>query len=297
MDGFESLDVAVAGGALRVARCGQGGRAVLALHGLAGSHVSMTALGRRFGDDCTVLAPDLRGRGASAGLPGPYGLEVHVDDCLAVLDHLGVERAALVGHSMGAFIAVRLAARRPERVESLTLIDGGLPLPIEIPEGQTADDIAALVLGPLVANLERTFLTPEAYMDEWRAFPGFGGHWDEEFEARIAYEITGEPGEIRSRISTDAVRGDWSDALLSFEMSAAALESIRCPLRLFRAPRGMLDQPAPTLSDELVGEWSRRIPQMVVATIDDTNHLTIGILDHATAIIAGAMQEPVIAGS
>jgi len=49
--------------------------------------------------DITFLAPDLRGRGASAGLPGPYGLDVHVADLVAVLSYWGVERAVLAGHS------------------------------------------------------------------------------------------------------------------------------------------------------------------------------------------------------
>jgi pimeloyl-ACP methyl ester carboxylesterase len=292
MHGFEMLDAEISGVPLRVARRGHGPRAILALHGLAGSHVTMSAIGRQFGDEWSYLAPDLRGRGASADAPGPFGLDVHAGDCLGILDHFGIERASLVGHSMGALIAPLIAAEHPGRVESLTLIDGGLVLPIELPPGTTAADLATQLLGPLVANLERTFPTPGAYLAQWRAYPGLGGLWNDELEARFAYEMTGEPGEIRSRISIAAVRDDWADAWANLERSIEALQSVRCPVRLFRAPRGLLDQPEPMVSDELVAEWSRRLPQLVETTLPGTNHLTIGILDAATAAIAEAVSSP-----
>src|SRR5690606_9508333 len=77
-----------------------------------------------------VLAPDLRGRGRSNQLPGPYGMPQHADDLAAVLDHFGVETALIVGHSMGAFVSVVLSHRHPERVSELILVDGGLPLAV-----------------------------------------------------------------------------------------------------------------------------------------------------------------------
>ena len=76
--------------------------------------------------DVILLAPDLRGRGRSAHLPGPYGLATHVADLVALLDAVGCERV-VVGHSMGGFVAVTLAALHPDRVSRLVLVDGGLP--------------------------------------------------------------------------------------------------------------------------------------------------------------------------
>ena len=48
---------------------------------------------------------------------------------IAVLDALGLERALVVGHSLGAYIASALAAAHPDRVAGLVLVDGGLPIP------------------------------------------------------------------------------------------------------------------------------------------------------------------------
>jgi lipase len=291
---FEMLDLSVNGTSLRVGRHGNGPRSVLALHGLTGSHVSMSAIGRHFDDDWTYLAPDLRGRGASAAAPGPYGLDVHAGDAIAILDQLGVERVALIGHSMGALISPLIAHEFPERIESLTLIDGGLVLPVALPEGVTVEALSEQLLGPLVENLERTFETPEQYMDQWRAYPGLGGIWNAEFEARFSYDMVGQPGSIRTRISADAVRADWADAWANIDRSVAALESVRCPVHLFRAPRGLLNQPEPMVSDALVSEWSRRLPQLVEKMIEDTNHLTLPVLGRSSRAIAATVESLVV---
>mgnify|MGYP000017642769 CR=1 FL=1 len=72
-----------------------------------------------------VLRYDLRGHGLSDAPVGPYTLEDHSADLLALLAHLGVPRAVLVGISVGGLIALDLARRQPERVEALVLCDTG----------------------------------------------------------------------------------------------------------------------------------------------------------------------------
>src|SRR2546427_8295717 len=109
-----SLAVPVAGGSLHVGVAGPppgtpGVPVVLAVHGITGSHRSWAPVARHLGDDVIVLAPDLRGRGESAGHRGPHGMAAHVEDLLAVLDHVGCSRAVLAGHSMGGYIVVRFA--------------------------------------------------------------------------------------------------------------------------------------------------------------------------------------------
>jgi 3-oxoadipate enol-lactonase len=69
-----------------------------------------------------VVRADTRGHGASPVPPAPYELDDLVDDAIAVLDDLGVERAHVVGLSLGAMTAMRLAARDPERVQRLVVL-------------------------------------------------------------------------------------------------------------------------------------------------------------------------------
>ena len=291
MDGYELVRVPVDGGSLTVGRRGRGERTVLALHGLAGSFVAMSALGREFDqDEFTVLAPDLRGRGASTELPGPYGLGVHVRDCVAVLDAFDVERAALTGHSMGGFLSVRIAAQHPGRAESATLIDGGLPLAVTLPEGASPDELANQLLGPVLDTIGRTFATREEILDSWREQPALGGVWTDALAARFLYELTGEPGAYRSRTSLEAVRGDWLDVLTAFDVAADALRTAACPLVVYRSGRGLQNQPEPTLTDDLIAQWTTEIPRLEVVTIEDTNHLTIGTQPHATAQIARTIR-------
>ncbi|MEA2447323.1 MAG: hypothetical protein QOK47_960, partial [Actinomycetota bacterium] len=105
----ERFDVPVQGGNLRVGRWGTEGPVVLALHGITASHMTWPWVARELSGDVQFIAPDLRGRGGSRDLPGPYGMKAHADDCVAVLDHLGAEQAVVVGHSMGGFVAAILA--------------------------------------------------------------------------------------------------------------------------------------------------------------------------------------------
>lgn len=68
-----------------------------------------------------ILLHDKRGHGLSDAPPGPYTIDDHTDDLLALLDHVGIAEAAVVGLSVGGMIAQRLAVRAPERVKALVL--------------------------------------------------------------------------------------------------------------------------------------------------------------------------------
>jgi len=96
---------------------------VVLLSGSLGSTLAMwdaqvPALAERF----RVVRFDTRGHGRSPVPPGPYGIDDLVDDAVALLDHLGVARASLVGLSLGGMTFLRLAARHPERVDRLAVL-------------------------------------------------------------------------------------------------------------------------------------------------------------------------------
>ena len=98
--------VPVAGGPLHVAAAGppatEAGCVMLAVHGVTASLMTWRSVARELDEHICLLAPDCRGRGLSATLPGPYGMATHVEDLIAVLDDAGARAAVLVGHSMGA---------------------------------------------------------------------------------------------------------------------------------------------------------------------------------------------------
>lgn len=102
----------------------QSRHAVLLLHGLASNltrwneFMESTALRR----DCTIASVDLRGHERSP-TRGPIGHDLWCDDLVALLDAERIASAVLVGHSLGAQVALQMAARRPSRVAALALVD------------------------------------------------------------------------------------------------------------------------------------------------------------------------------
>jgi len=107
---------------------------------------TLTRAGRR------VIALDNRGHGASSKLydPAAYHSATMADDTRALLDHLGLGRADVMGYSMGARISVFLALAWPERVRSITL--GGLGLKLVEGVG-LPDSIAAALAAPALADV------------------------------------------------------------------------------------------------------------------------------------------------
>ncbi|MER7671889.1 alpha/beta hydrolase [Kitasatospora sp. NPDC096128] len=108
------------------------GRPLLALHGHLSEGAVWTGLAAELGPDWRVIAPDQRGQGESERA-ADYSREGYLADIEALLDHLGLERAVLLGHSLGAINAYQFAARHPERVEAIVNVEGPLVLGLEGP--------------------------------------------------------------------------------------------------------------------------------------------------------------------
>ena len=70
-----------------------------------------------------VITPDLRGHGKSQIAPGPFTMDQHADDLVALLDHLKIRRAVVAGLSMGGYVAFAFWRRYPARVQGLILAD------------------------------------------------------------------------------------------------------------------------------------------------------------------------------
>jgi len=102
-----------------------GGPVVLFIHGILGSQRQWAHLVDRMDDDHRVLVPDLFGHGESSKPLGDYSLSAHAAAMRDLLDHLGVEKVTLVGHSLGGGIAMQFYYLFPERVERLVLVASG----------------------------------------------------------------------------------------------------------------------------------------------------------------------------
>ena len=104
------------------------GAPVLMLHGNRSNAHSFDDLGPALAGGRRVLALDLRGHGESAWHPeARYRIADFASDVLAFLDHQGLERVALLGHSLGGVTALLFAAEHPERLTRLVVEDAGPP--------------------------------------------------------------------------------------------------------------------------------------------------------------------------
>ncbi len=100
---------------------GESGEGVLMIQGVGTVGEGWCYQRDELAKDHRVLWFDNRGIGKSAPLTERLSVEVMAEDCLALLDHMGWEKAHVVGHSMGGVIAQEVAYRWPERLHSLTL--------------------------------------------------------------------------------------------------------------------------------------------------------------------------------
>jgi len=273
-------DVAVSGGALRVARAGPPAQeadvVVLAVHGVTSSLEVWRAVARELTarTRVTLLAPDLRGRGRSAGLPAPYGIAAHLADLIAVLDDAGVEEAVLAGHSLGAFVVAGLAAQHPERVCGVVLLDGGLVVPSP-PDPDLAEVLEAMI-DTALARSEMTFESVDEYVESWQMHPAFARAWDDDVDSYARYEVAGAPGEMHLVVCETAVRADLTD-LVRDEAARTAVERVIAPIRLLRAPRGLLNEGYPMLPRPVLDAFLAAQPGAHVEEVADVNHYTIAL--------------------
>jgi lipase len=292
-------DVPVAGGALRVARAGlppvETDAVVLAVHGLTSSLMAWRTVARELTGrlDVCLLAPDLRGRGQSSRLPGPYGFEAHVADLLAVLDHARVERAVLAGHSMGAYAVARCAADHPDRAAAVVLVDGGMPH-ADAPEGDP-DEVVEEVTASLTERLPMTFASVDAYADHWAAHPAFAHSWTEDVDAHARYDIAGNPGSMRCVVSALAAGTDVREMLFD-DATRTALNRVSAPIHLVRAARGLHDEEdKPIIPPEVMDGFAASRPDASVESVPAANHYTV-VLGHGDGplVVAGAIERAVL---
>ena len=285
----DRVDVAVSGGQLATYRLGAsdgtGTPPLLAIHGITSTSRSWLATARALGNRATLLAVDLRGRGHSVALPPTVGLDAHVRDMVAVLDTAGLDRAVVVGHSLGAYIAARLAVRHPERVTRLVLVDGGLTIP-----GSAGAEPARFVqefLGPTFTRLEMTFPDVAAYQAWWAQHPAVAGSDVDraDLDAYAAYDLVGDPPQLRSGITPQVVRDDGLDLF-----GAPDAPQLTVPATFLCAERGMVDDPHPMQPLADVQSWADSDPERRRAVpVPDTNHYTIAWGAHGAAAVADAV--------
>lgn len=124
--GFKTSQIHVEGASIHV-RSGGRGPAVVLLHGFGDTGDMWVPLAAELSRDHTVVVPDLRGLGLSSKPTEGYDKKTQAGDVIGVLDALGIARADIVAHDIGNMVAFAVAARFPDRVMRIVLIDAPIP--------------------------------------------------------------------------------------------------------------------------------------------------------------------------
>lgn len=218
------------------------GPPIVLCHGGGSNHLTwyhqVFALMKRY----TVVTYDHRAFGASG--KGDKGPEAYVDDLIGLLDHLKLERTALLGQSLGARSAAGLASRHPERVKLLILASGSgglVPMP---PIGHSAEAAAAA----LAAKSNAEFIVSVRHHDKFAT---------RDPEKNFLFEAMGF---LNFNVDTTQLMG------------AAKLEHDPAPIAASGMPVLLIagDEDGSSLSD--MEALKGLIPQVVCKTIPDTGH-------------------------
>jgi pimeloyl-ACP methyl ester carboxylesterase len=257
-----------------IAWCGQGDRRnddVVLLHGnRAHRHwwdpAVKAGLGR---DGRRVVAIDFSGHGDS-GRRVDYTPETWADEALAAIEELTAGRATLVGHSMGGLVAVVAAARRPDLVDGLVLVDTGIrpsdPETMGIPRGTPAREM-------------RTFPSREAAVESIRLFPA---------------QPVVDPEAVRhvAERSVGCLAGEWSWKFdpavarrFTDELINRHLAEVECPVAMvYGEQSALVDVSSVRAAEAILG---RPVPSTVVAGAH--HHLILDRPGSSAGAIAGAI--------
>jgi pimeloyl-ACP methyl ester carboxylesterase len=197
------------------------GKPILFLHGWPDSWFSFSRVLSLLPGNLSAIAVDQRGFGESDRPESGYAIRDLAGDAVALLDTLGIERATLVGHSYGSFVARQVALGHPERVSALVLIGTGFStsnavtrelqnslrnLPDPIPDSFAREFQQSTVYHPVPADFFDRIVAESLKLPSrlWRLL----------IDSLVAYDDTRELSDIRAR--TLLLWGDH-DALFSLE--------------------------------------------------------------------------------
>ncbi len=285
----EKYAVPVKGGQLALYRFGNNLPSVnhlpvLLIHGVTSSNRAFQLFAKSLVERGYVpYAVDLRGRGESNSLPGPFGMKSHARDMADVIKFIGVESIDVIGHSMGAFVAVALQGTEPKLVKNLVLVDGGIPLPL--PPGMTIAQVMPYVLGPAMTRLSMTFESVDAYRDYWKPQPAFARGWTPVLDEYIEYDLQGEAPNLKARTNPKAVEEDSEDLFVT-KLLEKALENLTKDVLFIRAVRGLQNEEGGLYPEPVLAAILPKYPKLKVHTIADINHYEIMLEESGAEAVA-----------
>lgn len=243
------------------------GPPLLALHGLASSAHWYDLVAPYLRSKHRVIAPDQRGHGQTSQADTGYDWQSLTSDAVGLLDHLGISRASVFGHSWGATVALNLAVRFPDRVSALGLIDGG------ISRSNTPSNARALTWDQVKARVRPRDVsgTRQEFLQRLQVQLSFC--WNDQIERMVQTMVyEDQDGQIQDILRPEnhlqVMRAMWE------EPASALYDKVACPTIII--PAGPTPERADTeramAKRTGVDAASRSIRQSQVRWIPETVH-------------------------
>ena len=248
------------------------------LHGLsANAHYFDSLVQAGLTETHGALIMDLRGRGLSDKPPTGYSMAEHAADVIALLDHHGIERAAICGHSYGGLLTIYLASEYPDRVSRAVIIDIAGPS-IHNPKVYE-------LLKPSLERLGKVFPSMDEFLATRKQQAHIDVPWDDAIESFFRADVEPLPdGTVRVRIPpeviaqvvTEGQKVDWQERLTRVGQQALLLNAT--------GPYGPPGTPSLVL-EEQAREAASLMPHCRYQWVPG-NHMTMLFGANAHAILA-----------
>ncbi len=248
------------------------GRPILCVHGITANCRCWDLMAETLLPDYRVIAMDLRGRGQSDKPSQGYSLDHHLQDINCLLDDLQIDRAVIMGHSLGAFIGLAFAARYPQRVDRLILVDGAGDLSPEQFEE------VFIAIKPALDRLGRVFASADDYLNKMKAAP-YMHPWSPVIETYYRYELEAVEGGVRTNIDPAHIQEEAAN--IRKVDCASFYPKIKSKVLILRAPNGLLSRKDLLLPEDVIARMIREIPDARRFDVEGVNHYGIVFQPHA----------------
>jgi pimeloyl-ACP methyl ester carboxylesterase len=202
------------------------GRQLLFLHGVSRNWRTFHTLCPALNDRFHISALDFRGHGNSERTPNHYRVIDYVDDALQCLEGMNASETIVYGHSLGAMVALAVAAKRPDRVSAIVLEDP--------PFSTMGENLPNTPLGEYFRGMKRVVESSRDAKELYQSFGSLevGGRPLRELRDEVSLRFAAEGFTMLDpAVFEPIVAGRW---LEGYDL-ASLLRQVRCPVLIFQA--------------------------------------------------------------
>ncbi|GCE09821.1 alpha/beta fold hydrolase [Dictyobacter aurantiacus] len=274
------------GVSLHCVQWGQQGTPVICIHGLTANAFCFQAFADYLVPSHRVFAYDLRGRGESEKPAQGYSVPIHAADLAQLIDTLQLEKPVVIGHSLGAMIALYFAAHYPEKLSKLVLIDAGAPY-----EWKTVEDQPAWLKNS-VSRLGSSTPSYDDYLAHLKMAPYLGPYWNAYMDLYFTHDVAQQPdGSVISKVSLPGIIEEAMNTQQARPDEQWA--HVQVPTLLLRAGQKLLYENDQILSERAAHNICQGIASCQFHDFPNLNHYTIifGVDQGPAEVIASFIRQ------